>query len=373
MKRSASRPPRGILVLLTLALAALPALADSGPEHQVPQSPPIKMGTSGGSADDLNRFFCCSGTLGSLIERDGVIYILSNNHVLARAGAAVIGEKDIQPGLADIQCNASQATVVGTFPGNLVPLGTANVDIGLSKADTTVVDTTGAILDVGPPCTATQDPAIGMAVMKSGRTTGLTQGTVQAIDLSVRIQYQPSCGHGRKFNISYTNQVAIAPGPAGPFSAGGDSGSLILSDDGTPNPVALLYAGSSTVTVGNPVGDVVSALTAGGHTFGFVGQACTATAASAWGAASRALSSPAQNDVEVARTVKERHEPDLLARPEVAGVGVGADVTDPSRAVIVVYVEAAGAARPHGLPAELDGVKVRVIPTATIVAQQDLN
>jgi hypothetical protein len=45
---------------------------------------------------------CYGGTLGALVEDgDGVQYILSNNHVLARTNLASAGEEIIQPGLVD--------------------------------------------------------------------------------------------------------------------------------------------------------------------------------------------------------------------------------------------------------------------------------
>src|SRR5205823_4257550 len=48
----------------------------------------------------------------------------------------------------------------------------------------------------------------------------------------------------------YVDQFIIEPGT---FSGGGDSGSLIVTDDGNLNPVALLFAGSSTVTIANRI------------------------------------------------------------------------------------------------------------------------
>ena len=57
--------------------------------NQSAQNLPIILGTSGGNADDKvtqgGRTTCCSGTLGSLVVRNGINYILSNNHVLARS------------------------------------------------------------------------------------------------------------------------------------------------------------------------------------------------------------------------------------------------------------------------------------------------
>src|SRR5215471_21388582 len=156
------------LALAVMVLAAVPLLADGGPLHQVKQNPPIKMGTSGGSVADISRLYCCSGTLGSLVRYDGVLSILSNNHILARSGAARNGEDAIQPGLVDSACSSAGSNIVGDFAGDKVPLGTANVDAAISTARSNV-DSTGAILDVGVPCSNPATPTVGMAVTKSGR------------------------------------------------------------------------------------------------------------------------------------------------------------------------------------------------------------
>jgi hypothetical protein len=351
------------LTLTLLALAAGPLLADNGPQHQAVQSLPIKLGTSGGSSVDASNAFCCGGTFGSAVTYDGQLAILSNNHILARSGSATAGEDDIQPGLIDVGCRASGAHVVADFVGNVVPLGSGlgghNVDTGVAIARSGAVSTTGEILDVGVPCNTTQAASIGLAVMKSGRTTGFTTGNIQATNVSVSIQYQKGCNSGKKFTITYTNQIST-----GAMSAGGDSGSLLVSNDGSPNPVGLLYAGSSSTTIYNPIGDVLGAYAAAGHTVAFVGNTC---------AASRiALNpgiGPADNDVEYARVIKERYEPDLFSRPGVIGVGVGATVDGGTEAAIILYVDAPKGSHPQGFPAELDGVKVRVIPTDPIVAQ----
>jgi len=56
--------------------------------NEAAQSLPIILGTTGGNAKDSstsgNTVTCCGGTLGSLVQRNGAFYILSNNHVLAR-------------------------------------------------------------------------------------------------------------------------------------------------------------------------------------------------------------------------------------------------------------------------------------------------
>jgi hypothetical protein len=342
---------------MLLPLATI-ASADGGAAHQVKQSTPVKMGTSGGSANDRSNSFCCGGTLGALVMRDGVLCILSNNHVLARSGSAANGEDTVQPGLIDSNCSPTNSNIVGDFAGDVVPLGSANVDVGLSTARNTV-DASGAILDIGVPRSATQNGSVGMAVMKSGRTTGFTTGSITATNASVSIQYQKGCNQGKKFSVVFTNQLVT-----GPMSAGGDSGSVLFSNDGSPNPVGLLFAGSGSTTIYNPVQDVVNALTAGGHTFSFVG---TAPMMADTLLAKRALGpAPSPEDIAMALQVKVENESELMKTTGVLGVGVGAAEDNPYESALVVLFDRSQVLR---LPERIDGFKVRVIVTDPIVAQ----
>jgi hypothetical protein len=90
-------------------------------------------------------------------------------------------------------------------------------------------------------------------VGKSGRTTGLTQGRVTQIGVSVNVNY-----NGRV--ALFRNQIAIQSVNTSPFSAGGDSGSLIWQWGTGVRPVALLFAGGGGTTFANPIGAVLAAL-----------------------------------------------------------------------------------------------------------------
>ncbi len=72
-------------ITLALAIAGTALVADGGPAHRVSSD---LYGVSGGNVNDSSRRFCCSGTLGSLVSDGSALYILSNNHVLARSDAA---------------------------------------------------------------------------------------------------------------------------------------------------------------------------------------------------------------------------------------------------------------------------------------------
>src|SRR5579859_1680494 len=78
-------------------------------DEQLAQAAPVKLGTSGGNANDLGTKFCCIGTLGSLWTHVGTTnpVILSNNHVLDRSGLGAAGEAINQP--LQLACTATGA------------------------------------------------------------------------------------------------------------------------------------------------------------------------------------------------------------------------------------------------------------------------
>src|SRR5678816_1646799 len=150
-------------------------LADGGANHRVRNQ---HFGVSGGNVNDHSSSFCCSGTLGSLVTIGSTKYILSNNHVLGRSGAATVGDDVSQPGLIDNSCRV--ATIVADFTA-AVPLG-SNVDAAVAQLRTGQMDSTGFIEDIGVPGGTITNPSVGLSVAKSGRTTGFTTGNVSSVN-----------------------------------------------------------------------------------------------------------------------------------------------------------------------------------------------
>ena len=105
----------------------------------------------------------------------------------------------------------------------------------------------GALRATGTPRSTTKVAAVGMRVRKYGRTTGQTNGRIDAINGIVNVNYGATNGVAR-----FVNQIIIKPGN---FSAGGDSGSLIVVQKGgdARKPVGLLFAGGFGITVANPI------------------------------------------------------------------------------------------------------------------------
>jgi hypothetical protein len=372
--------------------------------QQSQQPPTIPMGSSGGNAQDLSSvpggIECCGGTLGSLVQRAGTFYILSNNHVLARSDLGVVGEKIIQPGLIDASnpCTTSGTTIVGTLSQffNLETGTGTKVDAAIAQIVAGTVDTTGSIEELGTitdvngvPQSGAPKAGSGMAatlneqVAKSGRSTGVTCANVGVLHMSVTVQYQKGCGTGAKFNVNYADEV-IVDGAA--FSAEGDSGSLIV-DGATATPVALLFAGDSSSTVGNPVIDetvsgtvftgVLGALKdSKGNKPTFVGgvahkvAACTLPPPSS-AKVTEAAPTLSAEAMQRAVTVRDRHAVELMANPAVAAVGVGTSLDSPTEAAVFVFVQKGVTRNP--IPAEVEGVRTRIIERENFPARGALS
>ena len=361
-----------VAALLLFSSLLTAGLADGGANHRVRNQ---HFGVSGGNVLDRSSSFCCSGTLGALITDGSNRYILSNNHVLGRSDQAVAGEDVSQPGMIDANCAIT--TVVADFTG-AAPLGPSNVDAAVAQLRTGQMDSTGFIEDIGVPGNSIALPTIGLGVAKSGRTTGFTTGTISSINTSVNVQYQRGCNQGKKFTVSYTGQIVIN---SSTFSAGGDSGSLIVTNNASHNPVGLLFAGSSTTTIANPIGLVLTRLgSALGRTFSFGGgggASPTTLDESLGGGGGRRPFIPGlegllpqlpQQAADRASAILENHRANLMFQPGVMGVGVGASGRVDGEASIVIYVNKDAGQKPI-LPDSIEGIPVTVVLTDLFIAR----
>jgi len=235
--------------------------------------PTIPCGVSIGHTD------VTAGTLGCLVRQGQQIYILSNNHVLANVNSAQLGDAIIQPARYDGGTVADKVAALAAY----VPLdfGGESASCGIAGAvekslnwlaqllgsrhrmmayqtapGENLVDAALArpldpnqflpeILEIGRP-KGVAEATLGTSLQKTGRTTGYTTGRITQIDVTTSVDY-----NGR--TATFTNQL-MASG----MSAGGDSGSAVLNDDGYV--VGLLYAGSSSATLINPIQTVLDAL-----------------------------------------------------------------------------------------------------------------
>ena len=352
------------------------------PVNQSAQSVPVNLGTSGGNANDSstsgNTITCCGGTLGSLVVRGGTQYILSNTHILARSdlSPATGGDPIIQPGLVDANCSKTQATTVANLSQfyNLESGSVPKIDAAIAQVLSGEVSTSGAIDYLGATTDGNGVPvpgaphagsgvagAVSMAVAKSGRSTGLTCSTIFSTSTATTVQYQKGCGTGTKFSVNYANQIAVT---GGSFSAEGDSGALIVTQN-TADPVALLYAGSDSDTVANPVSDVLNFFRSGSNSVTFVGGGahqvigCSLPLKPASATLTVQASAASAESQQNAIGVRDSHAPELLAHPEVQAVGVGSSYDNPNEPAILFFVTR-GQPRTN-IPLQVDGIRTRII------------
>jgi len=365
-------------------------------DEQLAQAAPVKVGTSGANANDLGAAVCCIGTLGSLWKAPGIAnpVILSNNHVLDRSDKGVPGEAINQPlqlactpktaapplTVAHLtkgaplkpvanepgQCGTSKAALCGHAP--------SNVDAAIAEIVPGQVDLSGNILDLGPagstsiaaapPSSIIGVPTLSEPVSKSGRTTGLTCSSIASIGGTFVIDYEGTCGDSSAnppvapaFASYFKNQISIQ---GGSFSAAGDSGSLIV-DTATARPVALLYGGSPTDTVANPIQDVIAAFGANsplsvvGGADHAVSCARTATATSTQVGAQAAVVPQERQRVTA---VLQRRAAQLGQDPSIQSVSVGASADNAGEGALLVHVS--GNTIPR-VPPEIDGVRTRLV------------
>jgi hypothetical protein len=235
--------------------------------------PTIPPGVSIGHAD------VTAGTFGCLVRRGGEIFILSNNHVLANVNRGNIGDSIIQPGRYDDGTPADQvATLAEYIPLDFGETGSnCNIATSVEKVLNAAAQLLGSqhrlmaynttpgenlvdvalarplnagqfipdIYQIGRP-KGVHEAALGMNVQKSGRTTGYTTGRITQVDVTTSVEY-----NGRM--ATFTDQLM-----ANGMSTGGDSGSAVLDEQGYV--VGLLFAGSTTSTLINPIQTVLNLL-----------------------------------------------------------------------------------------------------------------
>jgi hypothetical protein len=312
------------------------------------------------------------------VDQKGRQYILSNNHVIGKLGRAKPGEAIVQPGYVDTFCDFSLPNTVAHFTF-AAPILTANADAAIAQVVTGAVDPQGEIIGLGgiasdgsyipaAPANTTVKATVGMPVAKSGRTTGLSCGTVLGISGSVCVDYALGCGNTTAMTVCFSGQVIM-----GSLAQAGDSGSLIVDAD-TSQPMGLVAAATADgqFTSANPVTDILSALKAGtGSTFSFVGGGQHPVSCHLARAASRedliadSIAIPWQ-EIAHAIDVQKRYEPTIIQDAAVIGTAIGNSDVSTGHASLLLFVERG---KVHGqLPSTLEGVPVRLLTTGRFQA-----
>jgi hypothetical protein len=364
--------------------------------HQTVFANPMLLGSSGGNNNDFDArgntiVDCCSGTLGALIQDEiGKQYLLSNNHVLARSDHASVGDAIVQPGLIDNNCTPngegggiqSVAALTGWLPLNSK---STNADAAIAEVGSHTVDPLGSIQELGarqtdgtlaaaPLGTSStngkgETAILALRVAKSGRTTGLTCGSVSAVNVDVLVDYYKDCAETQPYlTKTFTNQMGVS---GNRLSDAGDSGAVLVDSD-SAEPVGLYFAGGTDASgvgqgMANPVTDVLSELSTqvgDRANYTFVGGADHPVSCLSYGdnTISAAQSHPL-TDEETVRAQNGLNAARLLVNPAagILGVALGKSSDHPGEAAVIFYV--AENVRP-AVPATVGGLRTLVIPTS---------
>ena len=262
----------GVKILLAdTSVRGLPGALDGIPVAAevtgliVPRSTPTTRARPAPLGFSVGHPAITAGSIGArVVDAAGNVYVLSNNHVLANSNDATIGDPALQPGPYD--GGTAPADQIGTLfafkPIDFSASGANTFDAAIALSSTSDLGNATPTDDGYGTPNATifgdanhdglfddEGALLNLYVQKFGRTTKRTHGQVTAINATVMVCYKVFFGFCLK-SARFIDQLVIEPGT---FSGGGDSGSLIVTDDDAKNPVALLFAGSSTQTIANRI------------------------------------------------------------------------------------------------------------------------
>ena len=152
-----------------------------------------------------------------------------------------------------IQLIASVLNWLAKLFGAKLRLYTKRVSKGVNLVDAAIArvlnpdDIVNDIVDIGV-VKEMKNATLGMKVQKSGRTTGTTTGYVEALDATIRVNYDENKV------AQFEHQILTSS-----MSQGGDSGSLLV-DFEDKKAIGLLFAGSPMVTIHSPIETVFKML-----------------------------------------------------------------------------------------------------------------
>jgi len=197
----------------------------------------------------------CAGTLGALVHRligDDYLYLLSNNHVLAGCNHVPHSQPILAPSNMDGRPDIRAPEEVGRHQ-MISPLASGDpdfvtpceVDLALARATNPsgISSWQGDDLQGYDTPVIVKEPESMMPVKKFGRTTNITFGEVES-RITARTPIPYTSKHFKGV-VWFQNVWTVRSASNDPFALGGDSGSLVVTADGS-QAVGVLFAASQT-------------------------------------------------------------------------------------------------------------------------------
>lgn len=208
---------------------------------------PAKPGVSIGNIE------ITAGTFGAVVvdNETGKRGILSNAHVLTSNPSEILINRDVvQPGPSD--GGAMEDKIGETKKWVVLNANRTNlVDCAFAEP-ISQEDISDEIIGIGPVL-GVENALVDMNVIKSGRTSEITEGQVIDVNAAVVVGYSDS-----SFFI-FDDQIITGLKENVNMGKPGDSGSLLLNSD-NHFAVGLLFAGSDVVTAHNKISNVMNSL-----------------------------------------------------------------------------------------------------------------
>ena len=242
-------------------LKAAPAL--TGPSNLYERNNRIACGSSCAPSNEQY-----AGTFGALLRDGANLLALSNNHVFAACNHTPQGMPILAPSTGDAGARrrapseiARHHQIIELRSGDpvLAPLNQLDVATAIVTDPNVVTSWQGDDVDGFDTPTRIEAPVAGMRVKKFGRTTGLTTGVVHVFQ-NTR-WYLPYTANRFKAWAWFKDTWTVRTADADPFALGGDSGSLIVTED-SQAAVGLLFAVNNRGEYGimMPIADVLMGL-----------------------------------------------------------------------------------------------------------------
>jgi hypothetical protein len=207
-----------------------------------------------------------AGTLGAFATGPGGTFALSNNHVFAACNHTPVDMPILAPATMDARPNRSAPREVCRFcdmfelrsgiPALVNPI---SLDAAVGKVEdvSRISSWQGDDTDGYDTPKDVVAPTSGLRVKKFGRTTGLTKGTIEAFVPTPWVLPYKS----RRFTseVWFTDTWTVRGDAGEPFAMPGDSGSLIVTEDGS-QAVGLVFAvnNRSQYAIFCPIADVLA-------------------------------------------------------------------------------------------------------------------